>query len=265
MKTFIFLKLGGSLITDKDRENTIRKEVIQRLAAEIAEARAANPDLGMLIGHGSGSFGHNAAHQHSTRAGVGSPRAWQGFAEVWFRARLLNQIVIESLREVGLPVIAFPPSAFFLACDGKALPPPISPLQAALEAGLIPVVNGDTVFDTARGGTILSTEDIFSALVPSLSPARILLAGIEHGVYADYPTCLHLIPYVTPFSSNIIRSQIQGSASIDVTGGMRSKVDEMLSLAQQYPGFEALIFSGMVPGNLREALKGFCPGTRIHA
>jgi isopentenyl phosphate kinase len=265
MQTLFFLKLGGSLITDKDQERTPRLEVIQRLAGEIAEARIAQPDLQLLIGHGSGSYGHTAARIYNTRSGVDSQLEWMGFAKVWYQARALNQIVLEKLVAAGLPVVAFPPSAFMLAQNGQALPPETHHLKAALANGLVPLVNGDVVFDSVLGGTILSTEDVFAALAPALQPARILLAGIETGVYTDFPTCLHLAPYITPFTMQSMDNQIRGSVSIDVTGGMRQKVERMLSLSQQIPGLEALIFSGLEPGNLRASLLGNQPGTRIHS
>ena len=65
-----FVKLGGSLITDKRVENSFRAEAAARVAAEIQSALAQNPDLRLLIGHGSGSFGHVAAQalRHDGRA-----------------------------------------------------------------------------------------------------------------------------------------------------------------------------------------------------
>ncbi len=41
----VFLKLGGSLITVKDRPHTPRLDVLERLAQEIAGARAQNQNL----------------------------------------------------------------------------------------------------------------------------------------------------------------------------------------------------------------------------
>ena len=65
MKPVVLVKLGGSLITRKDRPDTARREVIARLAAEIAEAwpRVAGS---LVLGHGSGSFGQ-------TNGSSGSP------------------------------------------------------------------------------------------------------------------------------------------------------------------------------------------------
>ena len=103
-----FLKLGGSLITDKNQALQPRRDVLERLSREIAEAYRVNPDLRLIIGHGSGSFGHVAGQKYSTRQGVHSKEDWQGFVEVWKDARVFNQIVVEALLEAGLPVIAFP-------------------------------------------------------------------------------------------------------------------------------------------------------------
>ena len=61
MRDLYFLKLGGSLITDKSASETIRIEVIKRIAGEIREALDLHSDLLLLLGHGSGSFGHRAA------------------------------------------------------------------------------------------------------------------------------------------------------------------------------------------------------------
>ena len=76
----VFLKLGGSLITDKHLADTPRLEVLARLAGEIARALNAQPQFSLLVGHGSGSFGHSAALRHNTRAGAHTPEQWRGFA-----------------------------------------------------------------------------------------------------------------------------------------------------------------------------------------
>ena len=65
----VFLKLGGSLITDKTQPMTPRLDVIQHLAGEISAAVKSSPRLSLLIGHGSGSFGHEVADRYQTQAG----------------------------------------------------------------------------------------------------------------------------------------------------------------------------------------------------
>jgi isopentenyl phosphate kinase len=263
----IFLKLGGSLITDKAVPRTPRLEVLHRLAQEIVEAKEAHPDLQLLLGHGSGSFGHVPARQHGTRQGVRSLAQWRGFADVWREANALNRLVVDALSDAGLAVVAFPPSASVTACDGQVAIWDIAPLQAALTAGLLPVVQGDVIFDTVRGGTILSTEELFVYLARILQPARLLLAGIEPGVWPVYPPGVEasagFIPEITPANFADILPALSGAQATDVTGGMASKVRQMLALVQAQPGLEVLIFSGQKPGLLRQALVGAAAGTKI--
>jgi isopentenyl phosphate kinase len=259
----VLLKLGGSLITDKDTPRFPRRDVLYRLAAEIAAAKQKDPALRLVLGHGSGSFGHVPASQYGTRSGVSTPQQWLGFAEVWKEARALDEIVIASLHEAGLPVIAFPPSSAVLAQEGRVLSWDLRPLHSALEHGLLPVVYGDVVFDTTFGGTILSTEDLFFFIAHQLHPKRILLAGIEAGVWADFPTCARLLPVITPDSYTSISHSVGGSVSVDVTGGMAQKVASMLALVQEDPALRIQIFSGVQPGALLHALLGENPGTLI--
>jgi isopentenyl phosphate kinase len=269
MKTTItslqLLKLGGSLITVKTQPRTPRLDVLRRLAKEIAVIWNQNPGMRLIIGHGAGSFGHVSAKKYGTRQGVHTPEEWLGFAEVWWDASALNRLVMEALRESGLPAIALPPSASVIAREGQVERWDLAPLQAALQAGLLPVVFGDVIFDTFWGGTILSTEDLFAHLARQLHPTRLLLAGIEMGVWADYPINSQLIEEITPQNLSDVAPALGGSAGTDVTGGMASKVQEMLGLVQEIPGLEVLVFSGERPGLVREALCGAKVGTMLHS
>jgi isopentenyl phosphate kinase len=253
------------LITDKNRPQTPRPEVLARLSQEIAAALDHNPDLRLVLGHGSGSFGHVAGKRYGTRQGVHTPQGWRGFAEVWRDAGALNRIVLDALHAAGLPAISLPPSASVTSRDGVVATWDLHPLRFALQAGLPPVIFGDVVFDTVRGGTILSTEDLFNHLARQLSPDRLLLAGIEPGVWADFPTCSSLVPEITPGNMDQVAQALGESTAIDVTGGMASKVHEMLALVHEMPSLEVLIFSGEKPGLVRSALEGEIVGTAIRA
>jgi isopentenyl phosphate kinase len=258
-----FLKLGGSLITDKTQPRTPRRDVIARLAKEIRWAKDQVPNLTLLLGHGSGSFGHVPAEKYRTRQGVRSPEDWMGFTEVWFDASSLNRILIEALHEIKLPVISLPVSSAATTSEGLITSWDLSPILNALKVGLMPVVYGDVTFDTKRGGTILSTEDIFNYLARYLKPKRILLAGMDSAVYEDYPDCTKPITEITPADWEQIAPSIRGSSAKDVTGGMASKVACMVELTAEIPGICAQIFSGDHPGNLSAALCGRLLGTRI--
>ena len=260
----VFLKLGGSLITDKSTPETAHPEVLAQAAQEIAEARRDHPGLRLLLGHGSGSFGHIPARQYGTRRGVNTLEDWQGFTKVWLAASNLNRIVIHALHAAGLPAVSIPPSAACITDQGRIHTWDSLPIRSALDNGLIPVVFGDVTFDLSQGGTIVSTEDVFAYLAAVLQPARILIAGIEEGVWADYPACTRLFDVITPKIRDSAASAIRGSTHTDVTGGMASKVDGMLRLAASNPGMQIRIFQGSTTGAIRQALEGQPLGTLIH-
>ena len=270
MTELVFLKLGGSLITDKDKPYTPRLDKLAELAREIASSRTPNQRL--VLGHGSGSFGHAAAKQYGTREGIkDSPRKsedqnyWKGFAEVWFQASQLNRFVMESLRAAGLPAIALAPVAAVTSRETRVASWDLTPLRSALDAGLLPVIYGDVIFDEARGGTILSTEDLFAHLARHLHPKRILLAGLEAGVWEDFPASTRLVDGISLQSYEAMRDGIGASASVDVTGGMAAKVGQMFDLIREVPGLTAEIFSAEETGNLARALAGERVGTELRA
>ncbi|HKJ26629.1 MAG TPA: hypothetical protein VJ965_03240, partial [Anaerolineales bacterium] len=68
---------------------------------------------------------------------------------------------------------------------------------------------------------------------------------------------------ITPATIDAILPALQGSAAADVTGGMRSKVEEMLALVEVLPGLEVVIFSGVEDGAIFSALKSEAEGTQI--
>ena len=171
MSDTLFLKLGGSLITDKTRPQALRTGVLARLTQEIAEARSAQPGLRLLLGHGSGSFGHVTARQYGTRAGVRTPEQWRGFAETGRIASELNRLVVDALWTAGVPALRVQPSASAQCHDGELRSLAERPVVEAIERGLVPVVHGDVAFDEVRGGTIISTEEIFAYLSPRMRPA----------------------------------------------------------------------------------------------
>jgi isopentenyl phosphate kinase len=260
----VFLKLGGSLITEKSRTRTPRPETIRRLVGEIAQARAGNPGLKILLGHGSGSFGHVEAEKFGTAGGVKTAGEWTGFAAVWAAADALNRLVMDALAGAGVPAIRIAPSSCAVLEDGVLADMPSEPARRALDAGLVPVVYGDALFDRKRGGGIASTEMVFVRLTPALHPRRILLAGREPGIFADFPDRQSLLPRIRSVDWENLRRGLEGSEYVDVTGGMLSKAGTMMELAGREAGLEVLVFSGEPAGNVRRALAGeTVEGTRL--
>jgi len=259
----IFLKLGGSLITDKQSPRTARVDIIERISREIAQVMEGNPTLRIVLGHGSGSFGHYSGKTHGTREGVSTLEEWRGFAEVWHDAATLNGLVMNGLRKANLPAVAFPPSSSVFSTDRNITSWDLTPIKTALEKDLLPVVYGDVVFDTRIGGTILSTEDLFLHLACIFKPQRILLAGLDQGVWEDYPKCTKMVKIITPDNYPALLPNINTSEAPDVTGGMKNKVEQMLELSSQIPDLKVFIFSGKDPGNIKSVLDGNNVGTTL--
>ena len=260
------MKLGGSLITEKARQETARPDVLVRVAAEIAAALQAQPGLSLVLGHGSGSYGHFAAERYGIHRG--HPREWWGYAETAAAAARLDRLVIDTCLAAGVPVVALQPSASARTRDGELVELADWPLSELMGHRLVPVVYGDVALDETRGCSIISTEQIFAHLARRLVPRRILLAGEVDGVYTADPQRdpeARVIPCLTPDSWQAAQRQFAGARGVDVTGGMHTKVRQMLDLVAEMPGLHVSIFSGLEPGRVKAALLGNAGGTLLEA
>jgi isopentenyl phosphate kinase len=253
----VFVKLGGSVITDKNRSETDRPEVIARLADEVAHALAGRPDLRLILGHGSGSFGHTVAQHYGTRQGVRTRAQWQGFAEVATVAATLNRIVTEQFLEAGVPAWSLQPSASAWCRAGDLVSLATRPIAYALDRGMVPMVYGDVALDEVQGGTIISTEQIFAYLACRFRPGQLVLVGAVDGVYDEDPLrnpFARRIPEISRDNWEEVRAKLGGSHATDVTGGMQTKVEEVVHLARELPGLTGHIISGERPGALEGVL-----------
>ena len=253
----VFVKLGGSVITDKTRPEADRPEVIARLADEVARALAGRPDLQLVLGHGSGSFGHMVARHYGTRHGVRSAGQWRGFAKVASVASLLNHIVTEQFLEAGVPVWSLQPSAMAWCQAGELVSLPTRHVERTLSVGLVPLLYGDVALDEVQGGTIISTEQIFAHLARQLQPAQIVLVGVVDGVFDRDPQrepSAKPIPKISTANWERVQGALGRSHATDVTGGMRAKVTEMVHLIQRSPGLTVHLISGERHGALEAVL-----------
>jgi isopentenyl phosphate kinase len=257
------IKLGGSLITDKERDSTARRDVVARLAREIAAARAALPHA-LLVSHGSGSFGHAAAARYGLRDGVRGTEQLPGVAVTQDQAHRLHRIVIDELIAAGLAPFSLAPSSFLVAEAGRPVEVHVEPLLRALALGLLPVTFGDVVLDRSRGASICSTETVLTALAPRLAAAAcpvtmVFWMGATAGVLDDGG---RTIDAITPENLDRVLALSAGAAGTDVTGGMRHRVETAWRLAGD--GVPSLILDGLEPGALERALRGEAiGGTRV--
>jgi len=256
----ILLKLGGSVITDKTKPFTARLAVIERLAVEIKHAlEDRGEDLRLIVGHGAGSFGHEAAATYQTHQGAIRPDSWLGLAEVAAVAAELNFVVLQALRRAGVPAMKFQPSASTRTRGEQLMYFETFPIKEVLQHGLVPVVYGDVSVDASQGMSIVSTEKLFDNLARELSPDRIILCGQVDGVYTADPLTnpeAELIDSIDSSNWASVEAMLGGSHGVDVTGGMFSKVQEMYRLTVAMPPMQAMIMSAETPGHLEAVLKG---------
>jgi isopentenyl phosphate kinase len=244
----VFLKLGGSLITDKLRLETPRLEVIERMAVEIRNALLRRPDLRLVLGHGSGSFGHFAADRYKVHRGY--LEEWRGYAETGAAAQRLNRLVTDIMLKNGVPVVSLQPSASASCRAGELVSMAVDPIAILPDRGLVPLVYGDVALDTIQGTAIISTEQIFAYLARSLCPTRIIEAGEVAGVFSGDPhrdTVVRLVPQITSRNYAQVEEMLSSSFGVDVTGGMLGKVRALFALATELPNLQVRIVTGRSP------------------
>ena len=221
---------------------------------------------GVILGHGSGSFGHAAAARHGVGAGPLGPDVAAGVSETRMRAAELNALVTTSLHEAGLAPFTWAPSSAMTARAGRPSSATIEALLVALDSGLLPVTYGDVVMDRAWGASICSTEAALCYLAGRLRRRgrrvrRVLWLGATAGILDSGGVT---IPRVDRGNLAEVRRMIGATAGTDVTGGMLLRLETARWLARR--GIESWIVDGRVPDLLAAGLAGEeMPGTLVAA
>jgi isopentenyl phosphate kinase len=262
MKELILIKLGGSVITDKKKKFTARRENIKRFAKEIRDAQKVFKGK-IIIGHGAGGFAHIPAAKYRTKEGLIGKNSLYGMAVTEDAARQLNMILVSVFLKEKLPVFSFSPASFLIS-DAKVYSKSyLDPVKKALQTGIIPVVYGDVVIDKKIGCTIFSTEKMLSVLAKELKKLykiRIIYVTDVDGVYDKKGIT---IPVISKKNFNQLKASILGARGVDVTGGMLHKVEEALALAEETE-IKTSIINGIKDGNLEKTIIGReVLGTRI--
>ncbi|MCS7114340.1 MAG: isopentenyl phosphate kinase [Nitrososphaerota archaeon] len=247
------LKIGGSVITDKNKELGAQMEVISRLADEIRDANSQN----LIIIHGGGSFGHPIAQKYAIKEGFREESQIIGFAETHHVMTVLNGLFMDALIWRGIPSVSVAPSSCIVTRNGRICHFEDAPVKYLLKMGFIPVLYGDAVFDTDLGFTILSGDQLASYLAVHFNAENILIGVDVDGLYdADPKTTdkARMYDHLTLEELKKVQGSIGGSSACDVTGGMSSKIAELIPAIEH--GISALIFNATKPKNVYKALKG---------
>jgi len=265
-RPIVLVKLGGSLITDKTRPGVARRAVIRRLARELSTLSKRARGARLLVGHGSGSYGHAEASHGGLTPGADARRRLDAIARTQLRAAELHRLVVAALADAGAQPFSFSPSSFLKADGGRVVSRFVEPIFAALDRGFLPVVYGDVVLDDRRGAMIVSTEELFLMLAKEakergIPVARAVWLGETDGVHDRDGDP---IASLTAAGAVRVSRRVNGASGIDVTGGMALRLRTAGALAAA--GVPSSIVDGRKAGTIAAVVLGSdLSGTRVES
>ena len=240
----LVLKLGGSVVTEKDVPETVDEAALGRAADAVAET-----DETLVVVHGGGSFGHHHAAEYGVSTTAGTHDV-TGVTAIHGAMKQLNDAVVTALTDRGVAAVPVHPfSAASRDADGT-LDLPTKQVRTLLAEGFVPVLHGDMVAHRGEGATVLSGDELVVELAPAVEADRVGVCSTVPGVLNDDGT---VIDRITAFDE--VASALGGSDATDVSGGMAGKVRALLSLAST-----ASVFG---PEALPSFLAGDTPGTTV--
>jgi isopentenyl phosphate kinase len=247
------MKIGGSVITDKNTELTPRTQTIDRLADETQKANVK----GLIIVHGGGSFGHPAAQRHAVKEGLKNSNQIMGFVETHHFMTVLNGLVMDSLIVHNIPAVNITPSSCVVTEDGRIRNFEDTPMRMLLNMGFTPVLFGDTVPDVKLGFTVLSGDQLTSALATRLDAQHVILGVDVDGLFDSDPKKQPAAKLLSRLSLGELRDLqrfVGKSTACDVTGGMLGKIQELVPALEH--GIRVTVVNAAKPGRIYRALKG---------
>ncbi|MFB6086947.1 MAG: isopentenyl phosphate kinase [Haloarculaceae archaeon] len=245
----VVLKLGGSVITEKDRAETLDGAALDRVCDAVADALAAGDVSDLLLVHGGGSFGHHHASEQGVSTASGTHDA-VGAVAIHSAMKTLNQFVVSRLHARDVPALPVHPMSAAARDAAGDLTLPLDAPATMLAEGFVPVLHGDGVATAGEGITVLSGDEIVTRAATGLDADRVEVRSTVPGVLDEED---EVIPEVGTFDD--VADVLGGSEATDVSGGMAGKVRELLDLDA-----ESYVFD---ESGLAAFLRGGSPGTRI--
>jgi len=239
-KELAIVKLGGSLITQKEKPLTINLQVIDAIGNALS--KSDNP---LILVHGGGSFGHYFADKYGLTTKPSKVSA-EGVSKTRMSMLELNLKILNCLDKHGLNPYPLPPSNFVqLSIKEKR-----KLFLALVDYGLTPVTYGDVLLKS-KGFYVLSGDEITRMLSEALKPIRVIFLLNVDGIFRDLNQPDSLIEELKP--EDLTKIQVK-SIDMDVTGGMRIKVKEAIRMAKD--GIDVMFINGTNQERILRALKG---------
>ncbi len=236
-KKLLIMKLGGSLITHKNRwYPSINEENLKRLSKEIKRGLESRKDLSLILIHGAGSYGHVLAKIYKAMEENDYSKKLMGFAEIQKLQNILNAKVCDFLLDEDIPAVPMQASFSAVLENGKLKKMDIEAIKGMVEVGLVPVLYGVPAYDEKKKGNILSGDTILVYLTEKLSEffeieSVVHITNVD-GVFDRNPeeSNAKLIERIDKNNIDIILNVVSKSNNIDVTGGMWKKVSTLSRL-----------------------------------
>lgn len=246
----IILKIGGSVLTDKTKEDTFKQNIMDNFSSEIKKV-----DNELILVHGAGSFGHILAKKFKLNEGYKTYEQVKGFSFTHEKVQLLNSYVLRSLHKYDIPAVSISPHSIVKLNNHVLEKIDYKIFKDYLDKKFIPVTFGDVVLDRKLGFSICSGDLLIQALAEHFKPERVIFVIDEDGLYTSNPkidkkakliektTIKDLIKYTTAMDNHD-----------DVTGGMGGKIETIKNISKS--GVETVLLNGNKPDRLYKALIG---------
>lgn len=234
----ILIKLGGSIITNKEKPLSPKMVTINRIARHLRKIKEP-----FVIVHGGGSFGHYWSVKYDMHT---KPARYdiRGVSVVKNSMVELDRIILDIFEKNGLAPYCLPPTDFM--AGGRPIPGKVREIKNIAESGLIPVTFGDALWYGQKKSYILSGDSIMSILAKVLRPRLSIFVLNVDGLYSD----LHAKDLIRKVEG---RSFSVKEVPMDVTGGMRRKVEEARAISRM--GLRAFFVNGNKPERIISAIQ----------
>ncbi|MGI9567133.1 MAG: isopentenyl phosphate kinase [Nitrosopumilus sp.] len=234
----ILIKLGGSIITNKEKPLSARKKAIDNMSKNLKKINEP-----VVIIHGGGSYGHYWSVKYDMHT---KERKYdlRGVSVIKNSMIELNKIILDSFLKNQLNPYSLPPTDFMIG--NKPIAKKIKEIEKISKSGLIPVTYGDALWFGQNKTYILSGDKIMTHLANILKPRLCIFALNEDGLYSD----LKSKKVINEFKSenpSIVENKM------DVTGGMTRKVQEALKISKMK--IDVFFVNGNKPERMVKAIK----------
>ena len=235
----ILIKLGGSIITNKEKPLSPRKKTIDNILKEIGKIKEP-----IIIVHGGGSYGHywSVKYDMHTKPAKTNPK---GVAIVKNSMVELNKIILDSAVKNRINSYCLPPTDFMNG--NKAIKSKILTINDISKSGLTPITFGDALWFGQKKSYILSGDVIMTTIGKILKPRLSLFVLDVDGVYSDLKTKKLIYDFKKE------KPEIKNN-KMDVTGGMTRKITEANNMAKA--GLKIFFVNGNKPKRITDAISG---------